>query len=83
MATTVSVPGRVVFGGDHSKLLDGPIVAAAIDLRVRVTVAERADDRVSIEGPLANTSAALPDVYAEGDVDESLIVSKADRLTPG
>lgn len=79
MATTVSVPGRVVFGGDHSKLLGGPIVAAAIDLRVRVTVADRSDDRLTIEGPLANTSAHLADVYDGDDVDESLVVSKADR----
>lgn len=77
--TTVSVPGRVVFGGDHSKLLGGPIVAAAIDLRVRVTVTDRTDDRVTIEGPLANTSATLANVFKGDDVDDSLIVSKADR----
>jgi len=79
MTTTVSVPGRVVLGGDHSKLLGGSIVAAAIDLRVRVTLADRTDDRVTIEGPLANTSAPLDTVFEGDDVDDSLVVSAADR----
>ena len=79
MTTTVSVPGRVVLGGDHSKLLGGSIVAAAIDLRIRVTLADRTDDRVTIEGPLANTSAPLDTVFDGDDVDDSLVVSAADR----
>lgn len=79
MTTTVSVPGRVVLGGDHSKLLGGSILAAAIDLRLRVTLADRSDDRVTIEGPLANASAALADVFEGDDVEDSLVVSTADR----
>jgi mevalonate kinase len=77
--TTVSVPGRVSFGGDHSKLFGGPTIAGAIDLRVHVTVADRPDDRVAIEGPLVSTSTTLANVFDGGEVDDSLIVSKADR----
>jgi len=49
--TAVSVPGKLILMGEHAVVYHRPALVAAVDLRLRVTLADREDDGVHVRLP--------------------------------
>ena len=74
MGVTASAPGKVILVGEHFVVENEPAIAVAVDLRARVIVEPRGDDKVFISsrelgvsaeyGPNAEAGGVLAPVYA-------------------
>lgn len=82
METTISIPGRVVLGGDIAPILGGPELVAAVDTRLRVTVEERDSDGIEIESPFVNSTIPVEELTETGGEQQSLTVTKGNREVP-
>ena len=52
VTVTASAPAKLMLYGEHAVVYGVPCVVTAVDLRVRVSVALRRDDRVTIRTPM-------------------------------
>ena len=48
---TVSAPGKLMLFGDHAVVYGKPCIVAAVNSRMRVSIAVREDDRILLDAP--------------------------------
>ena len=75
---TVSAPGRVCLYGEHQDYLGMPSVVMAINLRCRIHIEERVDQKVVWSSP--NLGVEYSGVYDLNNLEESEIKGQQDHL---